>query len=310
MPSIGVVVPNFNDARHLPRALDSVFRQADGPDEIVVVDDHSHDDSVAVIRRLLDGRPRTRLVENAKNLGVYGAIHEGLARIESDYVLFLAANDFVLPGIFARARRCIAAAPRPGLWSALTWIVDADDRPLRLHPSPVVALRDAYLPPETCLRLARRLGNWFTGTTLIFRREALEQTGRFDDTFMGMADLVAALIVSCREGAAYSPAPLAAIREHAGSYSGKTLSDPAALEAMVMRMGEKGRRDAPALFTAGFIDRTARRLRWTALRRSEGVTPRVLLAFAVLRPFDLLPTLWHRVLGWLWVRARARWTPP
>jgi len=309
-PSIAVVVPNFNDARYLPRSLGSVFRQDEGPDEIVVVDDRSTDDSVALARSLLAGRANATLVENPANLGVYGAIHEGLARVRSEYVLFLAANDFVLPGIFARARRCIARAPRPGLWSALSWIVDEHDRPIRLHPSPLVSLHDAYLPPEACIRLANRVGNWFTGTTLMFRRDALEKAGRFDATFMGMADLVAALIVASRDGAAYSPVPLAAIREHAGSYGGKTLSDPDALDRMLERVAERGRREAPVLFTAAFADRMARRLRWSSVRRSGAGTLRVLLKYVVLCPFDLLPTLWYRALGWLYVRSRSRWTPP
>ena len=309
-PSIAVVLPNHNDSRHLARALRSVLDQADGPEEIIVVDDKSTDDSVALIRPLIAGRAGAMLVENPVNLGVYGAVDAGLARSRADYVLFLAANDFVLPGIFARARASLAAAPRAGLWSALSWIVDEDGHPLRLHPSPVVALRDAYLPPARCVRLAHRLGNWFTGTTLIYRRDALEEAGRFDPAYMGMADLYTALVIASRHGAAFSPAAYGVIREHAGSYSGKTLSDPAALDRMLERMAEHGRRAAPSLFTPRFIERMAKRLRWSSTRRSGGGTLRVLLAYALLCPFDLLPTFWHRILGWLYVRSRARWTAP
>jgi hypothetical protein len=33
----------------------------------------------------------------------------------------------------------------------------------------------------------------------------------------------------------------------------------------------------------------------------------VAAAFLAWRPFDILPTLWNRMLGWLWVRVRSRW---
>jgi glycosyltransferase involved in cell wall biosynthesis len=307
-PSIGVVLPNHNDARHLARAVRSVLDQPGGADELIIVDDKSTDGSVALIRSLIAGRSNAQLIENPVNLGVYGAVDQGLDRSRSDWVLFLAANDFVLPGIFERARACIARTPQAGLWSALSWMVDEEGQPVRLHPSPIVALRDCYLDPERCVQLALRLGNWFTGPTLMYRRSALEEAGGFDPAYMGMSDLHTALIIASRHGTAYSPVPYGVIRDHAGSYSGKTLADPVALGAMLARMADHGRRVAPALFTAAFVERTARRVRWTALRRTGSATRlRLAASFAVMRPFDILPTLWYRVLGWLLVRPRVRW---
>lgn len=306
--SIAVVVPNFNDARHLAGCLHSVLDQPDGADELIIVDDKSTDDSVAFIRSLIAGRANARLVENPINLGVYGAIHAGVDHSRSDWMLPLAANDFVLPGIFQRARASIARVPQAGLWSALSWVVDEEGRPVRLHPSPIVALRDCYLDPARCVQLALRLGNWFTGPTLMYRREALDEAGRFDPAYMGMSDLHTALIIASRHGAAYSPVAYGVIRDHAGSYSGRTLADPVALDGMLERMADHGRRAAPSLFTPAFVERTARRVHWTALRRTGSATRlRLAASFAVMRPFDILPTLWHRVLGWLCVRPRARW---
>jgi cellulose synthase/poly-beta-1,6-N-acetylglucosamine synthase-like glycosyltransferase len=327
-PSIAVVLPNHNDAHHLSRAVRSVLDQSAGADELIIIDDKSTDDSVPLIRSLIAGRANACLIENPVNLGVYGAVDVGLDRSRSDWVLFLAANDFVLPGIFERARASIARTPQVGLWSALSWMVDEEGRPVRLHPSPIVALRDRYLGPERCVRLAMRLGNWFTGPTLMYRREALEEAGRFDPAYMGMSDLHTALVIASRHGAAYSPAAYGVIRDHAGSYSGKTLADPAALDRMLEGMANHGRRAAPSLFTPAFVERTARRVHWTSVRRTGSATLeafarrspllrmvarlpggrlRLAASFAVMRPFDILPTLWYRVLGWLCVRLRVRW---
>lgn len=333
-PSIAVIVPNRNDARYLPRCLHSVLHEEAGPEELIVVDDQSTDNSVAVIQSLIAGNPRAQLVVNRVNLGTNGALNEGLRRARSDYVLFLASNDFVLPGIFARARTCLARSPGPGLWSAMSWLVDEEDRPIRLHPSPVVALNDAFFPPERCVKLAYRFGNWFTGSTLIYNRHALQKAGGIDPGYGAPADLITALVVASRWGAACSPEPFAGIRIHAGSFSSRALNDIPGLEAMLDRLRMRGPQLSPQLFTAPFLERIALRFRFAAVRASNGsaipdiasrvtgwkraallvidrVVPatfgllRTALAFLILRPFDILPTLWNRLLGWALVRLRA-----
>jgi hypothetical protein len=310
-PSIAVIVPNYNDSRFLRRCLESVLGQAVPPDEFIVVDDCSTDGSVALIRSLIAGRAHARLIENPANLGVYGAVDRGLAHSSSEYALFLSSNDCLLPGLIARAKACLARAPGAGLWSALAWQVDEEDRLLRLQSTAIVATEDSYFSPEACRGLAWRHGNWFTGTSLVYQRKALDAVGRFDPAYKGLADLLAALAVASRFGAAYTPEPLAMIRVHGGSILSGTLADTAALEAMLERLERRGPEIAPALFTPAFLARTAQRFRFAALRAAGGGwrrLPRVALAFLALRPFDVVPALWNRMLGSLWVRLRSQ--PP
>lgn len=334
VPSICVIVPNFNDARFISRCLRSVFDQEVAPDELIVVDDHSSDDSVGIIRSLIAGRPGAVLVENARNLGVYGAIDRGLEHSSSDYALFLSANDFVLPALIARAKACLAQAPGAGLWSAMAWQVDEQDRLLRLHNSAVVAMKDAFFTPEACRLLARRFGNWFTGTSLVYHRKTLDAVGRFDPAYKGLSDLITALAVASRRGAAYSPEPLAVMRVHAGSILSTTLENQVALDAMLDRLAKRGPELSAELFSPEFLARTGQRFRFAAIRATGGASlgevaaravgwrrtalaladglprklrlPRIALAFLVLRPYDVFPAIWNRVLGSLWVRLRSR----
>ncbi len=343
IPGIAVIVPNRNDSRYLPRCIRSILEQKDPPEELIVVDDQSTDDSVAVIRSLITGQKRAQLIQNPVNLGTLGAMDEGLKSSRSEYVLFLSANDFLLPGIFARARSCLARHPGVGLWSAMGWLVDEEDRLIRLHVSPVVSLRDAYIPPEQCARLAYRLGNWFVGATLVYRRDAVEAAGKFDPAYMGLCDLVTTLIVASRRGAVYSPVPFGASRIHSGSYLSRTLTDNANLEAILDRLRERGPPLAPGLFTKAFLERTAHRFRFASVRASKGgnishiatkysglrrfalngfermlppefCRARVALTFLFLCHFDVLPALWNRLLGsaivLLLLRLRGEGTYP
>jgi len=323
-PEIAVIVPNRNDSRYLPRCIRSILQQEDPPDELIVVDDQSTDDSVAIIRSLISGKAGTRLLENPVNLGTYGALDRGLEISRSEYVLFLSANDAVLPGLFARARSCLARHPGVGLWSAMGWLFDENDRLIRLHRSPVVSLRDAYISPERCAEMSYRLGNWSVGSTLIYHRATLEAAGRFDATYMGLADLVTTWVVASRRGALFSPVPFGASRIHSGSYLSRTLN-PENLEPILERLRERGPRLAPQLFTPAFLDRMALRFRFAAIRAGKGASialtgarypgarrflldgierlprrlhrVRVALAFLALCPFDIVPALWNRLLG-------------
>ena len=271
-PSLCVIVPNYNDARFLPRCLRSILDQEVAPDELIVVDDHSSDGSVGIIRSLIDGRSVARLVENPVNMGVYGATDRGLEHSRSDYALFLSANDFLLPGLVAHAKACLARAPGVGVWSAMAWLVDEQDRPLRLHNSPVLALDDAFYTAEECRRLARRFGSWFTGTSLVYHRQTLDAVGRFDPAYKGLSDLITALAVASHRGAAFSPAPLATIRLHAGSILSGTLADQAGLDAMLERLARRGPVIAAELFSPEFLARTGQRFRFAAIRASGGAS--------------------------------------
>jgi hypothetical protein len=333
VPSIAVIVPNWNDARYLPRCLRSLLEQEVGPDELIVVDDQSTDDSVAVIQSLLAGNPRTQLVINPVNMGANRTVNESLGRARSEYVLLLSANDFVLPGIFAHAKACLARTPGVGLWSALSWLVDENDRTIRLHPSAIVALDDDHLPPERCVKLAYRLGNWFTGSTVIYHRATLQAAGGFHPGYGAPSDLFTALTIASLKGAAYSPVPYAAIRIHASSYSSRALNDLEGLDAMLERLRTRGASLSPELFSESFLERTTARFWFAAVRASGGgfisevaarttgwrcralravdqlisarlSIARIGLAFLILRPFDISATLWNRALGWAVVRTR------
>jgi glycosyltransferase involved in cell wall biosynthesis len=344
-PGIAVIVPNRNDSRYLPRCIRSILEQQDSPDELIVVDDQSTDNSVAVIRSVIAGQPGARLIENPINLGTYGALDEGLKIARSEYVTFLASNDFMLPGFLAHARSCLARHPGAGLWSARGWLVDEEDQVIRVQLAPVIALSDAYFSPEQCVRLAHRFVNPFGGAAVIYHRDTLEVAGRFDPAYMGLSDLVTTLIVASQRGAAYSPALLSAFRIHSGGNYSRTMADSANVEAIIDRLRERGPALAPGLFTSGFLEHIAFRFRFELVRASKGgnipniatkysgfrrfalnridrMLPstfhraRVALAFFVLLPFDILPTLWNRLLGvpvislWLRLQGRGAYTSP
>lgn len=91
-----VVIANYNYGHMLSRAIDSVLNQTVPDIEIIVVDDGSTDNSKEVIA----GYPSKIKAFFQKNSGQSTAYNRGAAAASGDYILFLDADDELLPGAF------------------------------------------------------------------------------------------------------------------------------------------------------------------------------------------------------------------
>ena len=105
----GVVITTYNHAHFLGDAIESVLAQARAPAEILVVDDGSTDDPGSVVARY----PGVRLIRQA-NQGLAAARNTGLGEGKTDKVIFLDADDRLLPHALAAGLSCFAIAPASG----------------------------------------------------------------------------------------------------------------------------------------------------------------------------------------------------
>ena len=104
-PSITVVIPNYNLGRFVAEAIESALTQTLRPIEVIVVDDGSTDDSVAIIER----HPVT-LIRQA-NSGVARARNAGAERARGEYLVFLDADDVLHPEYLERCVEALKNAP-------------------------------------------------------------------------------------------------------------------------------------------------------------------------------------------------------
>jgi glycosyltransferase involved in cell wall biosynthesis len=96
------LINNYNYARYLPDAVESALAQTHPFDEIIVADDGSTDDSLAVLRRRFGHNPTVQIVAK-KNEGQLSCFNEGFARSRGDIVFFLDADDVYEPNYVAEA---------------------------------------------------------------------------------------------------------------------------------------------------------------------------------------------------------------
>jgi O-antigen biosynthesis protein len=91
---VSVVVPNYNYARYLPKRLGTILAQTYKPYEILFLDDHSSDDSVAIAEALLSGSGLPhRIAVNDGNRGCYSQWLSGIEMARGDLVWIAEADD-------------------------------------------------------------------------------------------------------------------------------------------------------------------------------------------------------------------------
>lgn len=94
-PTVSVIVPTYNRAGLIGRALKSVLSQGYSDFEVIVVDDASTDNTAEVVRAI--GDPRIRYVLEAKNGGPNAARNRGMQQARGRYFAFLDSDDEWLP---------------------------------------------------------------------------------------------------------------------------------------------------------------------------------------------------------------------
>lgn len=92
--SVGVVIPSYNHAEFIGAALQSVFAQTRPPDRVLVLDDGSSDNSLAVIEELFQQAGSiTCELRQQRNQGISQTRNALLAAIDTDFVAFLDSDD-------------------------------------------------------------------------------------------------------------------------------------------------------------------------------------------------------------------------
>ncbi|MGB2941211.1 MAG: glycosyltransferase family A protein, partial [Candidatus Macondimonas sp.] len=107
--SITIVIPAYQAEGYLTRALESVATQSDPDWELIVVDDGSHDGTLALAQRHAARDPARMRVLAQANAGPAAARNRGMAEARGEYVLFLDADDALMPDALERLRQDLRA---------------------------------------------------------------------------------------------------------------------------------------------------------------------------------------------------------
>jgi glycosyltransferase involved in cell wall biosynthesis len=219
--SLSVILPNYNHAALIPRALRALVAQEPAADEIIVVDDGSTDDSVAVIESFQRLHKSIRLIRQEQNRGITASVKTALDVVNGEFLYLAASDDFVLPGLFSRALSALRENPQAAFFCSGVAMLDPQDRLIGIRPFAFPRFSSGYISPADVRQGIRDTDFWFMGPSLVYRRQRLADIGYFDESLGTICDTLAYRLLAFRFGFCFDPEILAAYRKYADSVSGR-----------------------------------------------------------------------------------------
>jgi glycosyltransferase involved in cell wall biosynthesis len=166
LPNVSVLMPAYNYARYVERAITSVIEQDYPPEllNLIVVDDGSTDETAAVVQRLVDAHPdRVRLIRQP-NGGASAAYNTALGAATGELIAILDADDAWLPEKTRRQVDKLLSNPDAGMVFCDMRVVDENERTVR--PSQVGNI--GAFPRRAFARLLCQ--NVATASSILIRR--------------------------------------------------------------------------------------------------------------------------------------------
>lgn len=176
MPKISVIIPAFNSALFVGRAIRSVLDQTFPDLELIVVDDGSTDETAQIVRSYSD--PRVIYIYQ-RNQGPNAARNNGIRRTRGELLAFLDSDDWWLPRKLEAQLDRLESIPEAGLVYCSAQKVDGCGRLLKL--------RSARIEGEVLNPLL--INNDIAGpSSVIVRRRVFDQVGLFDESLWRAED--------------------------------------------------------------------------------------------------------------------------
>ena len=172
------------------------------PYEIIIVDNNSEDDSVTAFKKI---NGPIRIIENRTNAGFGIANNQAYKVSRGNYILYLNTDTIILHSAISQALNWLSTHPEAGSMTAqllnpdktiqmsggffpnwvntFSWSIGLDDLPLvnkiikPIHPhTPTFYTHDDFFTKD-------HRQDWITGAFMMVRRELIEKTGGFDESY-------------------------------------------------------------------------------------------------------------------------------
>lgn len=194
---ICILIPTMNRRPLLERALQSVFTQTARPDEIIVVNDGSTDDTSAFLKEIMEAHPNVQVITHPKNKGVNAARNAGIRISKSDWIAWLDDDDEFFPEAVAMIQE--EANKAPTSINALSFCAYNDDGKTAFKSGFQFAEGEKYhdLTYEEVMTKRNLKGEG----RLVFRRTLFDDTRYlFDESVNGFESSTFSLIIRDRKG--------------------------------------------------------------------------------------------------------------
>lgn len=182
-PLVSVVIPSYNHARFLERAVESIIIQQIDSLEIIIADDGSTDNTEEVVARLKEKHPCIVYVKNHTNMGESASRNLAIKTAIGEYIAFLDSDDEWLPGKLEKQLEFLKQESS-GYHAVATnyFLVDTNGDKIKI---------ESWFPKFnlTALNLLKKGCNVGSGSTMLIKRDVFEKIGYFDESLPIFVDV-------------------------------------------------------------------------------------------------------------------------
>jgi glycosyltransferase involved in cell wall biosynthesis len=318
-PVVSILMPVFNGAAYVGRAIESALAQTYPDFELIIVNDGSTDNSAEVIRPYL-ADPRIRYLAQP-NGGVAAARNAAIRVAQGRYIGFLDQDDLWLPEKLRLQVQYLDEHPDVGLVHAVQSYIDSDGRHTRLSFDDGFAKVSGWCFKDLFIR------NRIAVLTVLARKSVLDSIGPLNETIPGGDDYEMWLRISKHFPIGHLDQVLAHYRTHesnvSNDYFRMTRTDLGAIQSILQRYPEARRELGSRVVDARLFELNyqlggwymwkaqdcyrAKGYYWQAIRSR----PRCLKCYWRLA-WCCLNNSQRRMLGWYWHRLKTalRIAPP
>ncbi len=229
VPTVSIIVPNYNYARFLDRRLGSIEAQTFRDFELILLDDASSDDSAAILQAFA-ARHGARLVRNQHNSGnPFVQWNRGVALARGEFVWIAEADDDADPRFLETLVAVLRRDPHCGVVQCASIRIDATGRrgdtvAVTLHDVDRNRWRQDFRNSgaDECARYLVRECTIPNASAVLFRRSLFEAVGGADETLRLAGDWKLWAAILCRSDFAFVATPLNFFRTHAATVRSRT----------------------------------------------------------------------------------------
>ena len=170
-PAVSVIIPTYNRAHLLRRALHSVLHQSYQNIEVIIVDDGSTDDTKIIVMSFQD--TRVRYIRHDIKCGAAAARNTGIKLASSEFIAFQDSDDeWLCEKLEKQMELFIHAGPEVGV--IYTGFIRFEDHQAFYRPAEHI---------QKSGKILRSLlnGNYVTTQAVVVRRDCFEKVGLFDE---------------------------------------------------------------------------------------------------------------------------------
>ena len=234
-PLVSMIVVSYNQRRFVLETLESVKAQTYKATQLIILDDCSTDDSVALIEQWLrENNIDCTFIRHHKNQGICKSLNDALAVAKGKYVSIVASDDVWLPDKIARQVDIMASQPdQVGVLYSDAFHMDENGN---TFPGLLIATywKLPEMPQGQVLDVLVQ-GNFIPALTTIIRRSCYDEVGLYDEN-LPWEDWDMWMRIARHYSFVYSPTPSAKYRIHEKSLS---RSDPARMLKELVKVGLK-----------------------------------------------------------------------